>query len=44
MTKKKQAVENTVWTLYYVNRAKNDLNHEEFLKLCQKVIQNIGQG
>lgn len=37
-------VENTVWTLYYVNRAKNDLNHEEFLKLCQKVIQNIGQG
>lgn len=37
-------VENTVWTLYHVNRAKNDLNREEFLKLCQKVIQHIGQG
>lgn len=33
-------VDNVVWTYYYVNRMKNDLNLEEFIELCHLVIQN----
>lgn len=33
-------VDNVVWTYYYVNRMKNDLNLEEFIELCHLVIKN----
>ena len=33
-------VENIVWTYYYVNRMKNDLNLQEFIELCQLLIKN----
>ncbi len=32
---------NVVWSLYYVNRMKNDLNYKEFIELCQTVINTI---
>lgn len=32
--------ENVVWTYYYVNRMKNDLNLEEFIELCKAVLKN----
>lgn len=34
-------VGNIAWTYYYVNRAKNDLNLEEFLNLCQLINSNF---
>lgn len=37
-------VGNIAWTYYYVNRAKNDLNFEEFLNLCQTVNLNFTPG
>lgn len=33
-------IDNIVWTYYYVNRMKNDLNLEEFIELCHLVIKN----
>jgi len=33
-------LDNIVWTYYYVNRMKNDLNLEEFIELCHLVIKN----
>ena len=34
---------NFVWTKYYINRLKSDLNLQEFIELCKKVYKNFGQ-
>lgn len=40
--KKGYIIGNIAWCCYYINRMKNDLEHEEFLKLCKKIIQYTG--
>lgn len=37
-------VDNIAWTYYFVNRAKNDLNLEEFLGLCETINRNFIRG